>query len=87
MEFSSSTPFVILGQFFALCFVSVMYGVFFGFITCLIFKHIRFLTESAVIETSILMAIGFGVYFVAEYTVILGLEMSGIISLFTYAIV
>ena len=87
IEFSASTPFLIIGQFLALCIISVVYGILFGMITCLMFKHLRFLTESAVIETSLLMAIGFLSYFIAEITVINGLEMSGIVSLFTYAII
>ena len=87
ISFSASTPFLIIAQFFSLAVVSVAIGIFFGMLTALMFKHIRFLTISAVTETFIMLAMGFISYFAAGETVILGLEMSGIISLLTCAII
>jgi hypothetical protein len=51
------------------------------------FKHWRFLTVSAVTETFIMITLGFLSYFTSENTKLLGLEMSGIISLLTFAII
>lgn len=59
------TPLVILGQFLALAVVSIAIGVIFGMLTSLMFKYMRFLTSSAVTETFIMIAMGFGAYFVA----------------------
>jgi sodium/hydrogen exchanger-like protein 6/7/sodium/hydrogen exchanger 8 len=86
-SFTTALPFIILAQFIALAVVSVGFGVLFGFMTALMFKHFRFLTISAVIETFIMLAMGFISYNVAESTKILGLEMSGIISLLTTSII
>lgn len=65
VEFSASTPFTILAQFFALAVVSIAIGVFFGMITSLMFKHMRFLTISAVTETFLMLGAGLLSYFVA----------------------
>ena len=65
VKFSVMTPLVILGQFIALAVVSITIGVIFGMLTSLMFKHMRFLTSSAVTETFIMIAMGFGGYFVA----------------------
>jgi hypothetical protein len=51
------------------------------------FKYMRFLTTPAVTETFIMLAMGFFAYFFASMTIILGLEMSGIISMLTFAII
>lgn len=64
-EFSASTPFTILAQLFALAVVSIAIGVFFGMITSLMFKHMRFLTISAVTETFLMLGAGLLSYFVA----------------------
>lgn len=65
VEFSAKTPFRILAQFFALAVVSIAIGVFFGMITSLMFKHMRFLTISAVTETFLMLGAGLLSYFVA----------------------
>ena len=78
---------MIFGQFISLGIVSITVGVFYGFATSLMFKHLRMLTASAVTETFIIIAMGFLTYFTAQDMVILGLEMSGIISMLTYAII
>lgn len=67
--------------------VSVAIGILFGFATSLMLKWMRFLGHTAVTETFILISMGFGSYFVAEAVEILGLAMSGIISLLTCAII
>lgn len=51
------------------------------------FKHFRMLSISAVTETFIILSMGFLAYFTAYVIVILSLEMSGIISMLTYAII
>jgi NhaP-type Na+/H+ or K+/H+ antiporter len=86
-KFTNKTPFVIFGQFFTLGIVSIAIGVVFGFSTSLIFKHFRMFSISAVTETFIILAMGFLAYFTAYIIVILNLEMSGIISMLTYAII
>ena len=86
-QFTTGLAFIILAQFISLAIVSVGFGILFGFATALLFKHFRFLTISAVIETFIMLAVGFMSYYIAESTVILGLEMSGIIAILTYAII
>ena len=65
LEFSPSTPFLILAQFFSLAVVSVAIGLAFGMVTALMFKYMRFLTISAVTETFIMLAAGLLSYFVA----------------------
>lgn len=86
-SFNASTPFLILAEFLSLGIVSISIGVFFGFSTCLMFKHFRFLSVSVVNETFIMTAFGFITYFTAQFIKILGLEMSGIISLLVFAII
>jgi NhaP-type Na+/H+ or K+/H+ antiporter len=85
--FNSGTPFLIIAQFFSLGAVSVAIGVFFGFGVCLMFKHLRFLTISAVTETFLMLMFGLMAYYISEITVVLGLDMSGIITLLTYSII
>lgn len=81
------TPVVIIGQFVSLAVVSVAIGVIFGFGIALMFKHLRFLTISAVTETFLMLMFSLMAYYISEITVILGLDMSGIISLLTCAII
>lgn len=56
---------IILGQFVALAVVSIAIGLVFGFLCCLMFKHMRFLSVSVVTETFLMTAFGFSAYFVA----------------------
>jgi NhaP-type Na+/H+ or K+/H+ antiporter len=67
--------------------VSILIGAVFGFLTTLMFKHLRFLNASVITETFIMFAMALMSYFVSTMTVILGLEMSGIISLLICGIV
>jgi len=85
--FTSTTPFEIAGQFILLGLVSISVGLIFGFVTCLMFKHMRFLSASVVTETFIIFAMSLVSYFVSELTVIGGLQMSGIISLLMCGII
>ena len=86
-EFTAAMPFVILAQFVSLAVISVAFGIIFGFATALLFKHFRFLTISCVIETFVMLAMGFTAYYVAEAIIFLGLDMSGIIALLTCSII
>jgi len=86
-DFTTMTPLIIFGQFISLGVVSIGIGIFFGFVTSLMFKHLRMLTVSAVTETFIIIAMGFLAYFTAQIIVILHLDMSGIIAMLTYAII
>ena len=86
-EFTATTPFLIAGQFLLLGIVSISIGLIFGFITCLMFKYMRFLSASVITETFLLFAMSLVAYFISELTVIGGLQMSGIISLLMCGIV
>jgi NhaP-type Na+/H+ or K+/H+ antiporter len=77
-NFTGSTPFTIMGSFFALAAASIGIGLFFGIFSSLMFKWLRFLTHSAVCETILLIIIAFVAYFFSEAS-----ELSGIISLLT----
>lgn len=85
--FTSKTPFIIIGQFVALGIVSILIGIFYGVGITLAFKHFRWLTVSAVMETFLIAAIGLLSYFTAAGIYILGVEMSGIITILVYAII
>ena len=82
------TPFVILAQFLLLGVVSISVGLIFGLSLSLIFKHCRFLTVSPTIEVFMIFAFCYVSYFTSNMISLPnGLEMSGIISLLTCAIV
>lgn len=82
------TPFLIIGQFLLLGIVSISIGLIFGIGLSLIFKHVRFLTVSPIIETFLIFSFCYVSYFTSSLIVLPnGLEMSGIISLLTCAIV
>lgn len=85
--FTAKTPWIIIGQFLALAIVSILIGVFFGVVITLAFKHMRFLTANATMETFLMAAMGLLTYFTTIGIYILGVEMSGIISLLVYAII
>merc|ERR1712166_1529095 len=61
-QFQWYTIFVIAGQFILLGIISVAMGVIFGFSGALIFKHLRFLNESAVTEMFVMFAWSMGAY-------------------------
>lgn len=85
--FTGSTPFVIVGQFLLLGVISISGGLFFGIGVCLLFKYVRFLTISPVIETFLIFMFCMSAYFATGLIKINGLEMSGIIALLTCGIV
>jgi len=87
LEFSASTPFVIIGEFFMLGIISLSVGAFMGLATSLMFKHLRFLTHNAVCETFIIVGMSLFSYFATNMIIIAGIEMSGLISLLTCSII
>ena len=78
---------MIIGEFIMLGVISLLTGAIFGFITSIMFKYFRFLTQSAVTETFVLVAMSMISYFLTNMIVIGGIEMSGIISLLTCGII
>ena len=80
-DITAATPFIIIGQFFLLGFVSVGMGIIFGSLTSLMFKHMRFLNHSPVMEMFIIFAMAMLCYYSTSSMYIVGAEMSGIISL------
>ena len=66
--------------------ISVLIGLIYGVIVSLIFKHLRFMTVSPIIETFIIFSLCLTAYFTSELLVIGGIQMSGIISLLTCGI-
>ena len=80
-EFTASTPFAIMGQFFLLALESVLLGLFAGILSSLLFKWFRFLCHSSITETLLIFIIAMLTYFLSEAS-----ELSGIISLLTCGI-
>ena len=66
--------------------ISILVGLAFGMITCLVFKHFRFMTITPIIETFLIFAFCMTAYFTSEMLIIAGIQMSGIISLLTCGI-
>jgi sodium/hydrogen exchanger-like protein 6/7/sodium/hydrogen exchanger 8 len=85
--FTAGTPLIIIEQLIILAVVSVGIGAFFGFMTALLFKNFRFLNASVVTETFIMIAMALLAYFISTMTVILNLEMSGMISILVCGII
>ena len=82
------TVFLIAGQFLLLGIVSITIGLVYGFSLSLILKHVRFLTISPMVETFLVFSTCYISYFTSSLIKLPnGLEMSGIISLLTCAIV
>ena len=82
------TPFIIIGQFLLLGIISISVGLVFGALLSLLFKHVRFLTATPIVETFLIFSTCYVSYFVSNLIKLPnGLEMSGIISLLTCAIV
>ena len=67
--------------------ISLSVGIIFGFLTSLMFKHFRFLTQSPITETFVILAMSLISYFASYMIVIVKIEMSGIISLLTCGII
>lgn len=67
--------------------VSITVGIIFGVVLALVLKHVRFLTVTPIIETFLIFATCYVSYFTSTLIKLPnGLEMSGIISLLTCAI-
>ena len=87
VTFQKYTPFLILGQFLLLGIVSLAIGIIFGFLTSFIFKYANFLRVNAITESFLLFSFSLASYFVSDSIEILGVQMSGIISLLVCGIV
>jgi solute carrier family 9 (sodium/hydrogen exchanger), member 6/7 len=70
-----------VGNFFSICFLSVLIGIGFGIIVTLIFKYCRFINNSAITETSLIIVFGFTSYYISEVA-----NQSGVICLLTAGI-
>jgi sodium/hydrogen exchanger-like protein 6/7/sodium/hydrogen exchanger 8 len=81
-EFTIYKPFEILYQFFILGLFSVLIGAVTGMVSSLLFKWFRFLTHTAITETSVLFILALISYFAAD-----SFEYSGMSSLLTCGIV
>ncbi len=80
-QFEWDTIFIIFIDFSKLASSSFLIGLFFGIMSSIIFKHMRFLAHSAITETLLLLIIGLISYFVSQ-----ACNLSGIISLLTCGI-
>jgi len=80
--FEWSTPFAILGDFLFTALVSVCIGIVFGVLSSLIHKRFRFLTHSAIAETSLIFFYGYLAYGFGELA-----HVSGIGALVTVGII
>lgn len=63
--FTTMTPVIIVAQFFSLAIVSLLIGIAFGVVCCLMFRYLRFLSISVITETFLMTAFGLMAYFVA----------------------
>jgi len=81
-ELTWSSPGTIITDFFILALKSLSLGMFFGFLSAILFKKFRLLTHSPISETLIIQTIGFIAYFTSEAG-----ELSGIISLLTCGVI
>ena len=71
-----------LGQFIYLAFISISVGLVIGVTGSLMFKHMRFLSESPATEIMITFLLSYSAYLISEL-----LEMSGVISLLMAGII
>jgi NhaP-type Na+/H+ or K+/H+ antiporter len=77
-----TTPFLIMGDFCKLFSLSILIGLVFGFLASYLTKCMRFIAQSAIGESFILICFGLFSYFLSEL-----MEMSGIVSLLTTALI
>ncbi|CDW83475.1 sodium hydrogen exchanger [Stylonychia lemnae] len=80
-EFTTSTPFKIVGSFINLSFFSILVGIVTGIISSIVTKNFRFLTVKPVVECTLIFSFGYLSYCVAEL-----FHFSGIISLLASSI-
>jgi NhaP-type Na+/H+ or K+/H+ antiporter len=81
-DFTWSTPFSILGNFLKLGVVSIAIGLVFGLLCSYFLKKMRFLTVTAIKETSFMFCFGYIAYATGELT-----EMSGIIAILSSGVI
>lgn len=87
VDFTATTPFIVMAQFVLLGFISLSIGLIFGLFSSFFFKHCTFLRVNAITETFLLIASSYMSYFISDFTTVAGIKMSGIISLLTCGIV
>lgn len=80
-EFTSTTPFKVLGGFLMLAFFSLLFGIILGLLSAVVLKNMRFLTVNPVIECNIIFVFGYLSYCITEL-----FHFSGIIALLTAGI-
>lgn len=80
-QFTSSTPFKIIGSFLYLSIMSVLVGVIWSIISSLLTKYMRFLTTNPIVECNLIFCFGYLAYGSSEF-----IHCSGIISLLTSGI-
>jgi len=81
-HFEAVTPFLIMLNFLKLTFFSVLIGIIFGVIPTWLTKNWRFLSHSAIIETSLMLCFALSSYYVSELA-----DMSGIVTLLSCALI
>ena len=72
-EFSLDTLWLLTEQFVIVGLISIVIGAFFGFMSTLAFKSLRFLTRKVIIETFLMFATGMLSYFMAAFIEIKGI--------------
>lgn len=80
-EFTATTPLVIFYNFLSLAFYSILIGIVFGLLSSILFKNLRFLTASPLVECNLIFCFAYLAYCLSEL-----LHYSGIISLLTSGI-
>lgn len=80
-EYTSATPWKVLGGFISLSFFSIIIGVIMGLLSSIVLKNCRFLTVNPVIECNLIFVFGYLAYSITEL-----FHFSGIIALLTSGI-
>lgn len=80
-EFTTGTPFAIVGSFLYLAIVSVLIGLIVGLLSSIFFAQIRMISHSTIMECNMVFCFGYLSYSVSEL-----FHLSGIISLLTCGI-
>lgn len=70
---TAATPFVILGQFVLLAFISLGLGLLFGFVTSFAFKHLSFIRVNPITEVFLMFAFSMVSYFTSNAIIINGM--------------
>lgn len=80
-EFTSSTPWKVIGGFISLSFFSIVIGIVCGVVSSIVLKNCRFLTVNPVIECNLIFVFGYLSYSITEL-----FHFSGIIALLASSI-